>query len=401
MVQDVDGNQYIDFNAGLIVNNVGSTNPEVVKAAISQSQKFIHYSYTDFFYENLLDLADKLCTITPGAFNKQVFYGNSGAEAIEAAFKLVRFHSKRPRTLAFSGSFHGRTMGALSLTSSKPVQVRGFSPLVPGVHHTPYPYCYRCPYEKEYPSCNFYCVDQIEEQLFERYVPPDEVAAMFIEPIQGEGGYIVPPEDYFHRLQKLLRLHGILLVDDEIQSGMGRTGRWFAIEHFGVEPEILCVAKALAGGFPLSATIADTKLMTWTSGSHASTFGGNPVSVAAAIATINYIEKERLLKNAEKQGHYLMKRLVEMKQRYEIVGDVRGKGLMIGVEIVKDRHSKQYGSEEANEIIQRSWNAGVLLITAGKSTVRIAPPLTIRREIIDEALEIIEEQIAAVNRKKR
>lgn len=399
IVRDVDGNQYIDFNSGIAVLNVGSTNDSVVKAAQEQLNKFTHYSYTDFYYEDIDELADRLCNIFPGDKKKakQVFYGNSGAEANEAAMKLSRYHTKRTRFLAYTGSFHGRTLGTVSLTASKPVQVKGFSPLLPMVEHVPYPYCYRCPLKLEYPDCGLACIDYIQEQYFDKYVPPEDVAAFFIESIQGEGGYVVPPPDYFSELFSRFRKYGILFVADEVQSGMGRTGKWFGIEHFDVTPDMITLAKALSGGLPIGALIADASLMTWEPGSHASTFGGNPVSAAAAIAVFDFIERKKLLDNARKQGDHIRSVLDEWKEKYEIIGDVRGKGLMIGMEIVQDKKSKAFAPELSDEIVSRTWKNGVLLIKCGRSTLRIVPPLTITRELIDEALPVIERAIKETN----
>ncbi|MEM0117703.1 MAG: acetyl ornithine aminotransferase family protein [Conexivisphaerales archaeon] len=393
LVKDVDGNTYIDLNAGLGVLSVGSTPERVVDAIKRQSEKFLHFSYTDFYYENIVELAKRLVEITPGRFPKRVYYGNSGAEGIEAAIKLARYHTKRPRIIAFTGSFHGRTMGAVSLTASKPKQVKGFSPLLPGVEHVPYPYCYRCPYGKTYPDCGYYCVDFIREQVLDKYVPADEVSSIFFEPIQGEGGYVVPPPDFFKELKKIAEPNGILMVDDEVQSGMGRTGKWFAIEHWGIEPDITVIAKGIAAGMPLSAMVAKESIMSWGPGSHASTFGGNPVAAAAALATIETIEEKKLLHHASELGEYLMKWLNEMKERYEIVGDVRGKGLMIGVEIVKDKRSKSYAPEKVEAIIDYSWKHGALLLSCGKSTLRIFPPLSIEKDMVDEAMHVVEEAI--------
>ncbi len=398
IVKDVDGNTYIDFNAGIATLNVGSTNESVIKAASEQLKKFTHYSYTDFYYENINDLAEKLADIFPGERKKrQVFYGNSGAEANETALKLARFATKRQRIIAYTSAFHGRTMGTVTLTASKPVQVRGFSPLLPGVEHVPYPYCYRCPLKQEYPDCGFACIDYIQDQYFDKFVPPDEVAAFFIEAIQGEGGYVVPPDDYFQELFKRFRKYGILFIVDEVQSGMGRTGKWFAIENYKVTPDMITVAKALGGGLPIGACVADSSLMTWQPGSHASTFGGNPVSAAASLAVIDFIEKNDLLGNARRQGSYMLKVMNEWKDKYEILGDVRGKGLMIGLEIVKDKKSRAFAPELANEIVSQTWKRGVLLITAGKSTIRIAPPLTITRELVDEGLAVLEDSLRTVN----
>lgn len=406
IVKDVDGNEFIDFNSGIGVLNVGSTNEKVVRAATEQLKKFTHYSYTDFYYENINELASELVSMFPKSGKKQsegaqVFYGNSGTEAIEAGMKLAHYATKRPRLLAFRGAFHGRTMGSVSLTASKPTQVEGFSPLLSGIDHVPFPYCYRCPLKLEYPSCGFACIDYIQEQYFDKYVPPEEVAAFFIEPIQGEGGYVVPPEDYYKELFKRFGKYGMLFVDDEVQSGIGRTGKWFAIEHFGVTPDMIAVAKALCGGLPIGALIARSDLMTWGPGSHASTFGGNPVSAAAGLATLSYIKEHDLLENARKQGEYMIKIFNEWKDKYEIIGDVRGKGLMIGVEIVKDKKSKEYGGAEARKITEIAWKSGVLLITSGKSTLRIVPPLTITRNLVDEALVVIERAVRQVNQETK
>ncbi len=398
LIKDVDGNVYIDFNSGLAVLAVGHCHPRVVEAIKRQAEKLLHYSNTDFYYEVSITLAEKLTQITPGDFEKRVYFGNSGAESVEAAIKLVRWHTRRPRIIAFIGAFHGRTYGALSLTASKPVQRRYFFPLVPGVTHVPYPYCYRCAFKQEFPDCDYWCIDYIEEWVLGKYVPPEEVAAFFFEPILGEGGYVVPPPEFFQRLKKLADKYDILLVADEVQSGMGRTGRWFAIEHWDVVPDVICIAKALASGLPLGATVARAEVMDWERGAHATTFGGNPVACAAAIEVINVIEEENLLENAEKQGTYIMARLREMQDKYEIIGDVRGKGLMIGVELVRDRRKKTPAKKEAEEVMIRCWKQGLAIITAGVSTIRICPPLIIDRDLVDIALEILERNIATIEK---
>ncbi|MGQ9566329.1 MAG: acetyl ornithine aminotransferase family protein [Candidatus Bathyarchaeales archaeon] len=400
ILRDVDGNEYIDFNSGLVCLNVGHCHPKVVGAIKKQSERYLHYSITDFLYREVIDLAEKLGEITPGEYAKKVFFGNSGAEAIEGAAKLAKWHMRRPRFIAFISAFHGRTLGAVSFTASKPVQMRYFFPMVPGVTHVPYPYCYRCPYKMTYPDCNFWCVDFIDEYVLQKYVPPEEVAAFVFEPIQGEGGYVVPPDGYFQRLKKLADKYGILLIDDEVQAGMGRTGKWCAIEHWNIEPDVICLAKSIAAGMPLSAIVARDKIMDWEGGTHASTFGGNPVSCAAALAVIDIIKNEKLLDNATQQGAYIMKRMKEFMSESEIVGDVRGKGLMIGVEIVEGKKSKKPAGEKANEIMMRSWRRGVALITCGKSTLRIVPPLVITRELVDSALDIITSTIREVEKEK-
>jgi len=401
IVRDVDGNEYIDFNSGLVCLNVGHCHPKVVDAINGQCQKFLHYSNTDFYYEAVVNLAEKLCEITPGRFQKKVYLGNSGTEAVEAAVKLSKWHTRKHRFVSFIGGFHGRTLGSLAFTASKPIQKRYFFPLLPGVTHVPYPNCYRCPFKLSYPDCDYWCIDFIDEFVLQKYVPPEEVAGIVFEPVQGEGGYVVPPPEYFQRLKKLADKYGLLLIDDEIQSGMGRTGRWFAIEHWKINPDIICVAKAIASGLPLGATVARAQLMDWEGGSHASTFGGNPVACAASLAVIEVIKEEGLLENATKQGNYVLKQLKTLKDECEIVGDVRGMGLMIGAEIVKDKKSRKPGVDEAKEIMMRCWKRGISIITCGVSTLRIAPPLNITRELVDASLEIIEDVIRDVEKSYR
>jgi 4-aminobutyrate aminotransferase len=398
IVKDVDGNEYIDFNSGLVCLNVGHNHPKVVAAIKNQCDRFLHYSNTDFYYNEVVDLAAKLAEITPGNYDKKSYFGNSGAEAVEAAVKLAKWHTRKQLFIGFISAFHGRTIGALSFTASKPTQRRYFFPLMPGVTHVPYPYCYRCPFKLTYPECHYWCVDFIDEFVLQKYAPPEDVAAILLEPIQGEGGYVVPPPEYFQRLKKLADKYGILLIDDEVQAGLGRTGKWFAIEHWDVEPDIICTAKALASGLPLGAIVAKAKIMDWVGGSHASTFGGNPLSCVAANAVIDVIKEEKLLENATKQGTYILKRLGELKDKSEIVGDVRGKGLMIGMEIVENKEYKKPSSKKSSEIMMRSWKRGVAVITCGASTIRIAPPLNITRELVDAALDIIEDTVKEVEK---
>jgi 4-aminobutyrate aminotransferase len=399
IITDVDGNQFIDLNAGLAVLNVGHRHPRVIKAIKDQADKFLHYSYTDFYYDTYINLGEVLHDLIPGDFEKKFFYGNSGAESVEAAIKLSRWHSKRQGILAYISSFHGRTMGAVSLTASKPVQRGRFSPLIPGVEHIFYPYCYRCPFNLEHPGCGFRCVSYIDEYLFHKFLPPDEVSMLLAEPIQGEGGYVVPPKGYFDALKDLLDEHGILLAMDEVQSGLGRTGKWFASDHFGVEPDIICIAKGIAAGLPLGVTASRADLMDWTPGSHASTFGGNPVSAAAALEVINVIKEEKLIENANKVGGHLLKRLEEMKEDHPMIGDVRGRGLMVGVELVKDKESKEPAKDETGEIMMRCFKKGAAIVNCGVSTIRWMPPLIITKELIDSALEIFEECLGEVEKK--
>jgi 4-aminobutyrate aminotransferase len=397
LVKDVDGNQFIDFATGIAVLSTGSTHPKVVEAIKSQAEKFIHFSYTDFYYDNLVELSKRLTTLVPGDFAKMVYFGNSGAEAIEAAMKLTRNHTKRPIFLAHSGGFHGRTMGALSLTASKPIQRKGALPLVQDVVHFPFPYCFRCPWKQTFPECDYYCVDYFKEQYLEKFVPVDEVAAYFFESIQGEGGYVPAPPEYFKRME-FLRKEGVLFVADEVQTGVGRTGKFLGIEHFGVVPDVVALAKGIASGLPLSAIVARRDVMeSWKPGQHASTFGANPVAVEASLATLDVIKSERLMDNARRIGGMAKKRLLEMKEKYEIVGDVRGMGLFIGVEIVKDKRSKARGVSEANQIMEYCFHHGLLVIMAGKNTLRVVPPLNISEDEMDEGLDILEEGIAAAN----
>ncbi len=398
IIEDVDGNKYIDFNSGLGVLVLGGAHKDVLGAIQSQSKKLIHYSCTDFYYSEIVELAEEVCRITPGSFPKRVFYGNSGTEAVEAALKSVRWHTGKPRVIAFIGAFHGRTMGSLSLTASKPVHRKGFFPLIPGVTHVPYPYCYRCPFGLEKDDCNYYCVEFIDEWVLKKFVPPEEVSAIIFEPIQGEGGYIVPPDGYFKKLKRLADENGFLLIDDEIQAGMGRTGKWWAIEHYGVEPDLLCIAKGIAAGLPLGLTVSRRELMSWEAGSHASTFGGNALSCRVALTVIRVIERERLLDNALRLGNYILKRLNEFKEEYRLVGDVRGKGLMIGMELVRDRETKEPASQEAKEIISECFKRGLAIISCGVSTVRIFPPLIITEDLVEKGLNILEDVIKSKDR---
>ena len=394
-IEDEDGNFFLDFTSGIAVCNTGHCHPEVVKAIKNQADKLIHMSGTDFYYRPQADLAEKLVHITPGKPDKRVFFCNSGAESIEAALKLARYHTKRQRIIAFLGAFHGRTMGALSLTASKAVQEKGFAPLVPGVTHVPYGYCYRCPYNLKPDSCDTFCVEWIEEDLFRRVIPPEEVAAIFVEPVQGEGGYVIPPADFHRKLRALCDKYEILYVADEVQTGMGRTGKMFALEHFGIESDIMTLAKGIASGMPLGAMISKSTVMNWVPGSHASTFGGNPVSCAAALKTIDLLEGG-LVENARVVGAYLKSQLELLQNQYEIIGDVRGLGLMVGVELVRDREKKTKAIMERDALIQNCFSRGLLLLGCGENTVRMIPPLVVTREEINRGLEIFESSLAEI-----
>jgi 4-aminobutyrate aminotransferase len=390
MITDVDGNRFLDFNAGIAVVATGHCHPKVVESIQRQAARLIHMSGTDFYYENMVALAEKLAALAPGPVPRRVFFGNSGTEAIEAAMKAARYHTGRDKFIAFLGGFHGRTMGSLSLTASKYVQRAGFGPLVPGVTHIPYAYCYRCAYNREPETCAVECVKVIEEQLLRTILPAQEVAAIVLEPIQGEGGYVVPPQKFFDEIQQVASRHGIVLIADEVQSGMGRTGRMWASDHFGLVPDIMTVAKGIASGLPLSATIARADLMTWPPGAHATTFGGNPVAVEAALATIELLEQE-LLDNAAAIGQHMLDRMREWPRKFAHVGQVRGRGLMIGIELVRDQATKEKAPELRNRIVEEAFGKGLLILGAGENTLRLSPPLVISRDQADFAIEVLEE----------
>src|SRR3954452_11912873 len=394
MVEDVDGNRFLDFNAGIAVVATGHCHSRVVKAIQDQAARLIHMSGTDFYYEGLVSLAEKLSEIAPGDVPRRVSFGNSGAEAVEGSIKLARYTTGRDKLIAFYGSFHGRTMGALSLTARKATQRAHFGPMVPGVAHAPYPYCYRCPFGKEPEGCAVECVKFIEDTLLKTVSPAEETAAIVFEVVQGEGGYVVPPRKFFDELQRVAKQHGILLIADEVQSGMGRTGKMWAAEHFDLVPDIFAVAKGIASGMPLGATVARAELMTWQPGAHASTFGGNPVACAASLLTIALLE-ESLVENAARMGEHLMNRLRTWPGRFRNVGYVRGMGLMLGIELVRDQGTKEKAPELRDRVINLAFERGVLVLGAGDNTIRLCPPLVITRVQCDFALDTLEECLTA------
>jgi 4-aminobutyrate aminotransferase len=385
VIEDVDGNLFLDFTAGIAVTSTGHCHPQVVAAIQDQASKLIHMSGTDFYYEPQIDLSQRLAELAPGESPKRVFFTNSGAEALEAALKLARWHTGRSRAIAFLGAFHGRTYGAMSLSGSKLVHRRGFSPLVPDIHHVPYP---RGPEVRQIPDFGRRCVAQIEETIFKRVAPPDEVAAVFVEPIQGEGGYHVPPPDFLPALRDLCDRYGMLLVVDEVQTGMGRTGMLFAVQHWGVEPDIICLAKGVASGMPLGAMIAKDEVMDWPSGSHASTFGGNPVSCRAALATLELLEKSYTA-NAAERGEQLRHGLGKLQRSFPQLGDVRGLGLMVAVDIVRAEDRQAPDPAARDEIVQTAFYQGLLLLGCGESALRFCPPLCITAEQVESALRIL------------
>ena len=395
VVEDVDGNRFLDCAAGIAVNSTGVSHPDVVTAIVEQAQKFIHMSGTDFYYEPQVRLAEELASLAPIDGDVRTFFANSGTEATEAAIKLSRYFTKRQGLIAFFGAFHGRSLGSLSLTASKAIQRRGFGPLLPGVYHAPYPDTYR--FNGSADACAAVSLGFIRDQILVHLASPDEIAAVVVEPIQGEGGYVVPPAAFLQGLRELTREHGILLVIDEVQSGMGRTGRMFAAEHFGVTADIVTIAKGIASGLPLGVTCARADIMSWPPGAHASTFGGNPVACAAANATIKLL-KDGLVANAARVGEHLMGGLKALQQKHPLIGDVRGKGLMIGIELVRNPQTKERAVEERNALVQAMFRRGVLVLGAGKNALRLAPPLVLTTDQANDVLRVMDESLAEVSR---
>jgi 4-aminobutyrate aminotransferase len=399
IVEDVDGNEFLDFSSGIAVCSTGHCHPEVVAAIQKQAGELIHMSGTDFYYENMITLAERLAKMAPMSGPVRVYYGNSGTEAIEAAMKMARYHTRRQGIIAFYGAFHGRTMGALSMTASKVQQRRRFFPVVPGVAHVPYPYVYRRPEGMSESQFITDCVSFIEDRVFKTIMPPEECAAIFIEPIQGEGGYVPAPKEYMQELRRICDKHGILLVADEVQCGAGRTGKMWAIEHTGVEPDIITIAKGIASGMPLGVTLARAEIMDWVPGSHASTFGGNPICIEAALATLNVLERDTM-HNAEMVGTHIMKRTSRWVETHPMVGDVRGHGLMIGIEIVKDKKTRATAHDERDRIVDLAFERGLLFLGAGENSIRIAPPLIVTQEQADIAMDVLEECIGIIEKER-
>jgi len=397
-VWDVDGNRFLDFAAGIAVASTGHSHPRVVKAIKDQAEKFIHIS-SDYYHEKWVALGEKLNTIAPFKEDAISFMSNSGTESVEAAVKLARYYTGRTQFISFLGGFHGRTMGSLAFTASKPRYREGFYPLMSGVTHVPFPDPYRPVLQSETgEKYGETVVRYIEEQILDKLLPHQDTAGILVETIQGEGGYVIPAPGFYPALRKLCDRYNILLIVDEVQSGMGRTGKWWAIENFGVEPDIVCVGKGIASGVPLGAVIARKSLMTWTKGAHGNTFGGNPIACAAALATIELIGDE-FMSNSAEIGEYTLGVLNEIKGRHRSIGEVRGMGLMLGIEFVKDRETCEPDDELRDRIIHLAFEGGLLVLGCGKSTIRIAPPLNISRLEIDEGIKIFEEAIALAERK--
>ena len=397
VIEDVDGNSFLDFAAGIAVVSTGHCHPEVVAAIQKQASELIHMSGTDFYYPNMVELAEKLASIAPGKEPKRVYFGNSGTEAVEAAIKLAKYHTKRDKLVAFHGAFHGRTMGALSLTASRAVQRKGFGTLLSGVFHMPYPDTYRGTYGIRPENASADCLSYLENELFRRRVDPDEVAGIFIEPVQGEGGYLPAPAEFLQGLEKICRKYGIMLVADEVQSGMGRTGKWWAVDYAGVEPDIICTAKGIASGMPLSAIITKASVMDWKPGAHASTFGGNPVCIAAALATLGLIERSYMA-NAARMGEFIKRQTANWPERHKIVGEVRGRGLMIGIEFVRDQKTKERAPDLRNRIVQMAFHKGLLVLGSGDTTLRLCPPLMIDEAQAEFAVRTLDGIITEIER---
>jgi len=393
MIEDVDGNRYLDFMAGIGVASTGHSHPRVVTAIQEAAADFLHICGTDFYYQALGELCGRLARLAPGPSKKKVFLTNSGAEAVDGAIKLARHATGRPAIIAFDGAFHGRTYGAMSLTSSKAKQRGAFGPFLPDIHHVPYAYCHRCAYGKSYPACELFCVSAIERELFARRLNPRDVAAVFVEPVLGEGGYVVPPPDYLATLRKLCDRHGILLVADEVQTGIGRTGRMFACEHAGVEPDILLTAKGLGSGMPIGAIVARESVDTWGSGAHGSTFGGNPVCCAAALATLELVEEE-LVENAARMGQILLTGVGDLARSHPVIEDVRGLGLMVGLEFAGPEGDRASAALFVEDLVQRAFGKGLLLLSAGEGALRLLPPLVVDEEDVRTALGILDETLA-------
>ncbi len=395
-VEDLDGNIFLDLGSGIAVANVGHRHPHVVKSIKEQVDKCDHVNSCDYYTVPQVELAEELFKITPGQFKKRIFFTNSGTEAVECGIKVAKWHTKRYYFIGFIGGFHGRTIGSLSFTTTGISPRRYYAPMMPCVVHVPYAYCYRCTFKQSYPECGLYCLDFLEDVVFKKIVNPAETAGILVEPIQGAEGYIVPPKEFLPRLARICKENGIILIDDEVQTGFARTGKMWACDHWKIEPEIMCISKAMAGGLPCGACITKSKTMDWTPTSHENTLGGNPIVMAAALSVLKIIRKERLVENAANLGGYMIKRFKEMQKTHNIIGDVRGKGMMIGIELVKNRKTKAPAIEERNELITEAFKRGILLLGAGQSSLRFAPPLIINQQQTNIGLEIFEEALRAV-----
>jgi 4-aminobutyrate aminotransferase len=390
MVEDVDGNVFLDFTNGMVAAT-GHANPKIAAAIAEQAERWVFINSPDFYSPLQAEVAERLAKLVPGLANKKVFLCNSGTEANEAALKATRWNKPtRKRIIAFLGAFHGRTMGANALTASKIAQRARFTSNIPDVHHVPYASCYRCPYKMSYPSCDIWCARILEEVYFKQLIPPDEVSAIFVEPIQGEGGYIVPPPEFIHIIRDIAERHGIAYVDDEVQAGIGKTGKMLAIEHFGVTGNCTSIGKAVGSGVAVAAQVLDADLNFGQSGAHSNTFGGNGIGLAAIKATLDVIESERLVDRARELGDYFIGKLRELAERHQCIGDVRGKGLMLAIDFVTDRTSRGHNVELRDRVLGRCFVHGLMLLPAGFSAIRFTPALVVDREQIDHAIAVLD-----------
>ncbi len=397
LMEDVNGNKYIDFLTSAAALNTGHCHPKVVNAIKKQASKFLNYTSAYMYYENMVELAEELIRITPGSFAKKVSFGLTGSDANDGAIKLARIFTNRKKIIAFLRSYHGSTYGALSLSAISLNMRRKLGPCLPEIYHIPFPDCYRCSFNQKFPDCNLACLEYFK-MLMENLIPPEEIAAIIIEPIQGDAGIIIPPESYLPALKKICEKYGILFIAEEVQTGFGRSGKWFAIEHWNVEPDIILLGKGIASGMPLSAIVARKEIMdSWEAPAHLFTMGANPVSCAAGLATIKVINEENLIERAQEMGNYILEKCKELKREHEIIGDVRGKGLLIGIDLVKDRKTKIRASVEAAKIIWQCWKKGLILTFFSQSVLRIAPPLIINKDQVDQAIDIIDQSIKEVS----
>jgi 4-aminobutyrate aminotransferase len=394
-IEDVDGNIFLDCNAGVAVCSTGHCHPEIVKAISDQAAELIHMCGTDFYYRHMPALGQKLDEIVPISGGTKTHFANSGAEAVETALKVAMHHTGRQKFISFFGSFHGRTLGALSLTSSKAAQRKGFHRQALDVIHVPYPNHIRNPFAGvvDEETASQATINWIENTLFKTTTPPEEVAGIVVEVVQGEGGYVPAPKNFMAELRRICDEHGIVLIVDEVQSGMGRTGKMFAVDHYGVEPDVMCMAKGIGSGLPIGVTVARSSIMDWTKGAHASTFGGNPVCIASALKTIELLQGG-LVENSANMGEYLKAGLNKLAEKYECIGDVRGLGLMLGVEFVKSKETMEPDAELRDRIEMACYNAGLIILGCGGNSIRWSPALIISKENIDVALEIFDKAIA-------
>lgn len=389
-IEDPDGNVFMDFGSGIAVTALGHRHPAVVEAIKKQLDKLIFVNSLDYYSPPQVDYAEQICARTPGNFAKKIFYTNSGSESVDTAIKLAKAHNRRPYGIGYINGFHGRTMGAISFTTTNVVGRRGFAPMYPIGQFTPYPYCYRCMFNREYPSCGMECMNYMTDIIFKKIIPPDEVSFIILEAVQGSGGYIVPPKEFFTELRKICDKHEIILIVDEVQTGFGRTGKMFACEHFDLEPDVITISKAFAHGLPAGAAISKAEIMDWDPGAHEGTLNGGPVIMEAAKAVLKVLDEEKLVENAAVMGEYMKEQLKNLQKKYSCIGDIRGLGLMVGIEFVEP-DGKKPAKELRDNLIQAAFERGLLLLGAGPSSIRLAPPLIVGKKEIDTALNIIED----------